>query len=249
MPQRSTHLQASHRPTRGSVWLTATTSFVIAAAWLGVAGAFEAAEAKPEAPLQTDRDERDSARLDPAEEKEALQFVREHHAELARLLPQLKRSSPREYRSAVNDLYKTSRRLAARAERHPPRYQSELKAWKLQSRIDVLVARLSMSQSKELVAELRGLLEDEAALRREMLVEEQQRALERARQLEQTIANMKARQDEQVEQELSRLLRRAGHRPPVKNGEPSQQAKKPVGNSQGEEASPSPTTPKKKNPQ
>jgi len=100
-----------------------------------------------------------------AREAAALQFARDHHPELADLLPQLKASNKREYMAALRELARTSERLARVRDRSAERYEVELQAWQLDSQIRLLAARLTMSDRPELEAELKQLLRQRVAVR------------------------------------------------------------------------------------
>jgi len=78
----------------------------------------------------------------PEREAAALTFVRAHHPELAELLDRLKTRRPQEYQKAIRELFRASERLAQSQEQAPQRYEMELSEWKLQSRVQLLVARM-----------------------------------------------------------------------------------------------------------
>src|SRR5690606_37639476 len=76
------------------------------------------------------------------QEADVLEFVREHHPELADLLKQLKDSRPKEYQKAVRDLSRVRERLFAMRKTDDHRYDLELAIWKAQTRIQLLAAKL-----------------------------------------------------------------------------------------------------------
>src|ERR1700719_964914 len=96
--------------------------------------------------------------LTPEREAAAITFVRQHHAELVDLLNQLKESKPAEYQAAIRELFQTSERLAPLSEQAPPRYELELEAWKVKSRIQLLAARSTMSGDKSFEDQLHAAL-------------------------------------------------------------------------------------------
>jgi hypothetical protein len=102
--------------------------------------------------------------------------VRTHHAELAELLEQLKATNVPEYQRAIRDLFQSSEHLAQIEERNPQKYELELQNWKLNSRIQVLVARLSMQPSKTLEDDLRQVLAEKVEAREQLLLYEYQKA-------------------------------------------------------------------------
>lgn len=142
----------------------------------------------------------------PSEESLALEFARTHHPELATLLVQLQKSHPREYRAALTELERTRTRLERDRERLPERYALELEKWKLDSRVRLLVARMSMSESDELKAELRTALQDRMKLSDQLLQDEQERLQRRLAKVEEQLARRQGNRDKIIDQELNALL-------------------------------------------
>ncbi len=93
--------------------------------------------------------------LDAEREAAALEFVEQHYSPLMEVLIYLKENNPRQYSRAVHELDRTQARLKQIEERSPKRYRFELQSWKLKSEIQLLSARLAMSDSPELREELR----------------------------------------------------------------------------------------------
>jgi hypothetical protein len=146
----------------------------------------------------------------PEREAAALTFVAAHHDELTPLLNHLKKSRPNEYQKAIRKLFNDSERLAHNRETHPQRYELELQEWKLTSRIELLVARLSMDRSPALEAELRKALAEQFEVRRGLLEMERERVLQRAKVLEKEIAELDAKRDEKVDDWLEKAVNAAG---------------------------------------
>lgn len=136
-------------------------------------------------------------------EAAALTFVREHHPELGDLLAQLKQHNTREYQRAVRDLFRDSERLAQEQERNPKRYALDLAAWKLNSRIQVLVAQLSMSPNPDVEQQLRQALLEQAQLRREQLVAERERLSAKLAEIDRDLSD---NMDQRVDTQLQKLL-------------------------------------------
>lgn len=152
----------------------------------------------------------DTAGFTPEREAAALTFVRMHHAELADLLVPLKQADPTEYQRAIRELFRTSERLALLKERQPRRHELDLRAWKLNSRLQLLVARITMAPSKDLEDELRRLLDEQIAVRQEQWLIERERLLLRVREIDEQIAQGQAERTDEVERQLERILKRAG---------------------------------------
>ena len=124
--------------------------------------------AKPSPPvIPQQKPAKNSAPVDPTREAELLTFVREHHAELADLLAQLKPQDVAKYQAALTDLDRDFKRLDQLRQRSSANYENELNLWKSRSRVRLLAARLSMTGDpalrEELKAALRNLRQQEMA--------------------------------------------------------------------------------------
>lgn len=144
----------------------------------------------------------------PERQAAAIEFVRRHHPELAALLARLKKADVAEYRRAVGSLFRASERLAHFQERDPEKYERELKAWKIKSRIQLLVARIRMAPEDERPRrELKQALLEQFDLRSTQLVEDRKKLLERLKKVEAQIKVMQKDRDAQVERQFDLLLR------------------------------------------
>ncbi|HUG92975.1 MAG TPA: hypothetical protein VML55_19195 [Planctomycetaceae bacterium] len=150
--------------------------------------------------------------MTPGREAAALKFAQLHHSQLEKLLVHLQNSNPAEYKRAIRQLYMDSERLARTAERSPERHELELDAWKLDSRIRLLVARMSMSSSGsvELDSQLKALLEQRVDLRLRQLQSERERLETRLSRLNETIENIEANPEEAALKDLQRVKRSLG---------------------------------------
>ena len=143
--------------------------------------------------------------LTVAREAAALAFVGQHHPELVELLGQLKESNEDEYVKVVRELFQTSERLAGVQERNPERYELELNQWKLKSRIQLLAARVSMTQSETLEQELREALKQQAKLRLELLSLERRQLRQRLERVEASIGEFEQNQDQYLQKQFDQL--------------------------------------------
>jgi hypothetical protein len=137
----------------------------------------------------------------------ALAFARQHHPELADLLRHLNDAHPLAYRRAIRELYQTSERLARQRERSPERYELALKAWKLDSRIRLLAARMTMTDDPALEAELRDALQARLDAKREQLQFERDRAAERVQMLESSLDAIQRDPAAALDREYERVTR------------------------------------------
>ena len=142
----------------------------------------------------------------PGREAAAMTFVKQHHPELAELLIYLKGSNRKEYQLAVRDLFRASERLAQIQERDAERYELELALWKMGSRIQLLSARLQMSQDEELVEQLRAALNEQIDLRLTILQRDRDRQSERLTKLDEQLERIASRRQQAVERELKKLI-------------------------------------------
>jgi hypothetical protein len=142
-------------------------------------------------------------------EAAAITFVRQHHPELADLVAVLKEKQPKEYQRALRDLFRASERLAQIHDVDKGRYELELKGWKLQSRVQLLAARLTMETNDKLRGELKTALEQQYDNQLALLRADHERARQRIEMLEKQIANLEQKKAEAIERQVETLSREA----------------------------------------
>jgi hypothetical protein len=118
------------------------------------------------------KSEQKKAHKSPERVAAILAFAREHHPELAELLARLEMTDGKQFEKALADLGKDVDRLDRTKSNNPVQYERALRRWKLDSRIRLIVARLSMADSSELEAELRAAIEERLTLRQQDLRDE-----------------------------------------------------------------------------
>jgi hypothetical protein len=156
-----------------------------------------------------------TAAMTKAREAGALAFVREHHPELESLLMSLKERQPKQYEAAIRDLFRQSERLASAQEKDSARYELELKAWKLQSRVQLLTATVLMTPQDEAAQDkLRDALVEQLQARRALLELERDQAAKRVERLDEQIKKLDADMQKAAERQLKLILQ--GPRPKVK---------------------------------
>lgn len=144
----------------------------------------------------------------PEREAAAIEFVRRHHAELIPLLGNLKKTDTKEYHRAITALFGASERLASVQQRSVELYDRELQAWKLGSRIQLLVAQIRMSPDDErLQRALRQALLEQLELRNARLIEDRNKLAERLEKLNQRIRELTNGRSMLVEKQMEVLLR------------------------------------------
>lgn len=145
--------------------------------------------------------------LTPEREAAALQFVREHHPELVDLLKGLKPSHPKQYQTAVTQLYQTSERLARIHETDPQRYEIELKLWKIKSRIQLLSARASLSGDTEFESELKAALAEQAQVQLQEMQMDRDRVAERLKNIDRMVDKFQANEQTTIDKQFKMLVR------------------------------------------
>jgi hypothetical protein len=139
-------------------------------------------------------------------EAAALAFVNANHGELAKVIEQLRVMQPEQYEAAIRDLFATSERLSKIREQHPRRYPLELDAWKTKSRIQLLLARASLSEDPAIEQALREALVAQADLRVAQLELQRSQLAERLAKLDADVAKIKAARDRDVQKQYNALL-------------------------------------------
>jgi hypothetical protein len=147
--------------------------------------------------------------ITPEREAAAMTFVRQHHPELAELLTLLKASSPGEFERAMRDLFRTSERLAQFQERDSLTYELELSLWKARSRIQLLSARLHMSDDEGLRNELRTALSDEFELRTRVMQHDREKLAERVKNLDAQLDRMRSNRERAIGKQYETIIQAA----------------------------------------
>jgi len=188
--------------------------FVIASLLLGALALAMATQQPSDAAAQRPSGDRAKAKnakrqliVTPEREAAAITFVEQHHAELAGLLNSLRVANPREYQRALRDLFRTSERLTQLRERDSDLYKLELQNWRLQSRIQLLVAQLRMSDSDEHRQQLRESLERRVDVRIAILQHNRAKMADRLKNIDEQISQHTKNRDRQIESQLKMLLR------------------------------------------
>lgn len=148
--------------------------------------------------------------MTPERQAAALKFAELHHSELYELMRRLKAAKRPEYQRAIRQLYNDSERLARLKERTPSRYELALTEWQLDSRLRLLVARMTMSDDPELEAELQNLLKKRVETRLALLKLERERQQARLEKLQDQIQEIEEDRDSAIQKDLQRIRRSLG---------------------------------------
>jgi len=140
-------------------------------------------------------------------ESDAIAFVTEHHPELVSLLQSLKSMRQKEYDMAIREIVRTKKRLDALAKREPELHSMELDAWKLKSKIDLLMARGIARDKSFDKAVLRDLLSQQLDNQKKRWRHEQTTLSKRQEQLTDLLERTEGSENDKVDQQLSTHLK------------------------------------------
>ena len=201
-------------PVVSSTSTTATaTGTKLQAAGEGKAGEGKAGEARSAEEKGRSAKSRAAALgFTPEREAAAMTFVRTHHPELADLLTRLKDRRAGEYQKAIRDLFRVSEKLAQSQEMQPLRYELELEVWKLNSRVQLLVARLTMDRSPAMEQELRELIARQLEVHEKVIKLDRDRAAERMKSLDAELSRLASDREQVLEEKFQKALRSAGEK-------------------------------------
>ena len=136
-------------------------------------------------------------------EHDAITFVQENHPELVALLQSLKSMRQREYETAIREIVRTKKRLDALAKRETETHAMELEAWKLKSKIDLLMAKGIARDKAFDKAVLRDLLSQQVENQKKRWKNEQSTLTKRQAQLTELLSRMEGHEAEKVDQQLT----------------------------------------------
>jgi flagellar biosynthesis regulator FlaF len=146
-------------------------------------------------------------KLTKAQEASALKFARQHHSELAELLKKLDQEMASEYEKAIRQIALFNQRLERIRKRSSDDYKIQLSLWKVDSRIKLLGARMTMSSDEKLISEMEKLLTQRLNLREKQLVLDQKRAQVRLDRVQGQITKIRSDRQEYLEKELAKYRR------------------------------------------
>ncbi|MDA0284006.1 MAG: hypothetical protein O3B86_11700, partial [Planctomycetota bacterium] len=171
--------------------------------------------------------------ISEARELAAIQFAREHHQELAELLEGLRKVDDRNFQAGLRALTRDTERLVKLADRDEERYPVALDLWKLDSRIRLETARLSMSPSEDFEPRLRPMMEQQQAIQIELLQLDRKRLSERLTRFDEHLKTLQAMPDELIAAEIARLQKLVAVKARTKStrAETSKQSSKPTAKS------------------
>ena len=141
-------------------------------------------------------------------ERLALEFVRNHHAELAELLLSLRAKNPDKYAEAIRELFRTRENFDRTRRRDPDCAALVLETWKAGSRVQLLTAHLVSNPDSPREAELRQALADQLTAQLALQKYERAQLQKRLDQLDQTIRRQEHRADSLIESRLKAVRKK-----------------------------------------
>ena len=150
------------------------------------------------------------------EEREslALKFVEAHDPALASLLQVLKAMKPKEYDTAINEITKVRKRLEQLQSRDKPLYEVDLECWKLQSKIDMMMARAVAKEQTLDEKALRELVKKRHENQVNRLRIEQDNLKTREKQIKDSLERLQNNESERLDQQLSALIKKVDAKKP-----------------------------------
>lgn len=146
--------------------------------------------------------------IDHRRRKELLSFVRENHPELEPLVLSLKEKLPRQYENAIRSIDKSVTQLQAiKNGGNQLRYDQALEYWKLNSRIQLLSAQLSIEDTPARRKQLKRLITKQFDERKNQLIADRQRTTERLARLNETIEKSETGREAEIDQRLESIVR------------------------------------------
>tara|TARA_R110002072_G_scaffold302100_1_gene483888 strand:+ start:43134 stop:43937 length:804 start_codon:yes stop_codon:yes gene_type:complete len=157
------------------------------------------------APQNGSGTEKREAPISKDQEDAAVRFARGHHPELAELLEGLRETDPRNFQAGLRVLTRDVERLEKMLEREDERYPVSLELWKLDSRIRLEIARMSMSPDEDFEPRLRPLMEDRQTARIRLIQIERLRTAERLAKYDEQLKTLQSPSSDLVGSEIERL--------------------------------------------
>lgn len=152
---------------------------------------------------------------------QTMDFIKSHHPELATLLEVLRTTDLVKYEAAIKDVSKVIKRLEAARKRDQKIYELEIESWKIQSKIDLLLAK-GMAKDKSFnERDLKQLLENRIDNQMQRTNRELELIDQRRASLIESMNKLKTTRQSQVEKQYANMLKRLkGDKVKVRGQEP-----------------------------
>lgn len=148
----------------------------------------------------------DMGEVTPEREAAALKFVELHHKELLRILQSLQSVDADQYERAIEDIFRSSEKLARMKSRSAERYEYELELWKIKSRRNLLIASLPMvADYEQAMRDIQKTIFHELEIQNQLLQYEAQMTRKRLNRIEETLKRQQDNFDTNVDRQLQRI--------------------------------------------
>jgi hypothetical protein len=137
-----------------------------------------------------------------------LAFVEENHPDLKRLLRLLEERNPNQFRKATRTLSRQYDRLQAVKNRDAEKYEIALQYWKVQSRIEVVSAKIALYGPEKFGDNLKTLLGKKQEVRLQLQKYEVSRTQERLNRQRESLQKLRESKDFDVERQYQQILNR-----------------------------------------
>lgn len=138
-----------------------------------------------------------------------MEFVDEHHPDLKRLLRLLEERKPGQYRKAIRSLSRQFDRLQTVKKRDPNKYEIALRYWKVQSRVEVLSARVALNGPEKFEEKLKELIRQKQEIRIELQKYELAKLEQRVEKIRENLRKTQGTMDREVERQFNSILNRS----------------------------------------
>jgi tRNA uridine 5-carbamoylmethylation protein Kti12 len=150
-----------------------------------------------------------------------MDFIKSHHPELAMLLGVLRTTDLAKYEAAIQDVSKVIKRVEAARKRDQKIYELEIESWKIQSKIELLLAK-GMAKDKSFNEHnLKQLLENRIDNQMQRTNREIELIDQRRASLVESMNKLNSTRQTQVEKQYANMLKRLkGDKIKVRDQEP-----------------------------
>lgn len=156
-----------------------------------------------------------------SDEQLATTFIKSHHPELGTLLEVLKTTDRPKYDSAIKDVSKVIKRLEGARKRDEKLYELEIAGWKIQSKIDLLLAKGMAKDKSFKESDLKQLVENRIDNQIQRTNREIELIDQRKASLAETLNKLNNNRQTQIEKQLANILKRLkGDKTKAKSQEP-----------------------------
>ncbi|MFN7875208.1 MAG: hypothetical protein ACK5PB_07825 [Pirellula sp.] len=154
-------------------------------------------------------------------ELQTMDFIKSHHPELAMLLGVLRTTDLAKYEAAIQDVSKVIKRVEAARKRDQKIYELEIESWKIQSKIELLLAK-GMAKDKSFNEHnLKQLLENRIDNQMQRTNREIELIDQRRASLVESMNKLNSTRQTQVEKQYANMLKRLkGDKIKVRDQEP-----------------------------